>query len=186
MTPRFQSRNPSGCYRRSMRHCYAHRHLVPESYRGPFFLRNIFRFYVATARFHGMAPSRNCAKKPGSVSCHSSLRQRCRGFASCRPQAGKNSHTEVKCLNAGPDRSATPNWPGPLSYLAAPIGARCGGDAVMDHKYFHRLAISVATFFGSFRGFCSGAAPWDISVSTGTRFLSRRWDFFADPRHHET
>jgi hypothetical protein len=26
------------------------------------------------------------------------------------------------------------------------IGAPCGGDAVIDHKYFHRHAISVATF----------------------------------------
>jgi hypothetical protein len=32
-----------------MRHCYAHRHFAPEPYHGMFFLRNIFRFCVATA-----------------------------------------------------------------------------------------------------------------------------------------
>jgi hypothetical protein len=55
------------------------------------------------------------AEKPGSVSCRSSLRQRCRGFAACLPQAREISRIAVKCLNAGPDWSATRQWPGPLS-----------------------------------------------------------------------
>jgi len=45
----------------------------------------------------------------GSVSCHSSLRQRCRGFAACLPQDGKIPRIAVKCLNAGPNRSAMRN-----------------------------------------------------------------------------
>jgi hypothetical protein len=48
------------------------------------------------------------------------LRQRCRGFAACLPQAREIPRIEVKCLNAGPDRPATRKWPGPLSPSAAP------------------------------------------------------------------
>jgi hypothetical protein len=59
------------------------------------------------------------AQKPGSVSCRSSLRQACRGFAACLPQDCKIRCIEVKCLKAGPDRSATRKWPGPLSPSAA-------------------------------------------------------------------
>jgi hypothetical protein len=64
------------------------------------------------------------------------------------------------------------------------IGARCGGGVAMDHKCFHRPVISVATFLAHFRGFCAGALSPDISVSIDAGFLSRRWDFFADSRHH--
>jgi hypothetical protein len=52
--------------RRSMRHCYAHRHLAPEPYRGAFFLRNIFRFCVATAGSAATAPPRDCRRKARS------------------------------------------------------------------------------------------------------------------------
>jgi hypothetical protein len=64
------------------------------------------------------------------------------------------------------------------------IGAACGGGVAMDHKYFHRHAISVATFLAHFRGFCTGTRSRDISVSIDAGFLSRGRDFFAESRHH--
>jgi hypothetical protein len=88
---------------RSMQHCYSHCHLAANLSRLRFFcgIFSAFAWQPPVPRQglrHAMA-----AEKPGSVSCHSSLRQRCRGFAACRPQAGKIPRIEVKCLYAGPD-----------------------------------------------------------------------------------
>jgi hypothetical protein len=195
MTPRFRSRNASRCYGRLMRHCYAHRHLAPDLTAVRFFC-GIFSAFawqppVPRHRLHHAT----AAKKPGSVSCHSSVRQRCRGFASCRPQAGKNSRTEVKCLNAGPNRSATRCWPQPTVYPRRTKSARLAAvtrswtisasiatrflsrllrrvrwilqrRGAMGHKCFNRHAISLAAL-GFFRGF---SASQDASASTGARF----------------
>jgi hypothetical protein len=105
---------------RLMQHCYSHRHVAPNLVGLRFFcgIFSVFAWQPPVPRRrlrHAMA-----AEKPGSVSCHSSLRQRCRGFAACLPQARKIPRIEVKCLNAGPDRSATRKWPAHCLHLAAP------------------------------------------------------------------
>jgi hypothetical protein len=45
---------------------------------------------------------------------------RCRGFAACLPQADKILRIAVKCLIAGPDRSAMRKRPAHCPHLAAP------------------------------------------------------------------
>jgi hypothetical protein len=99
----------------SMQHCYPHCRFA-SNLAGPRFFCGIFSAFA----WQPPVPRRRLrhaidAEKPGSVSCHSSLRRRCRGFAACRPQDCEISRIEVKCLIAGPDRSATRKWLGPRS-----------------------------------------------------------------------
>jgi hypothetical protein len=120
------------------------------------FSAEYFPLLRGNRRFHGIGSITQLPPKSPVLS-HAIHRygQRCRGFAACRPQAGKNSRTEVKCLNAGPDWSATRN--GPADCLISPhqIGAVCHGEAAMYHKCFHLHVISAATFKAAVAGFAA-------------------------------
>jgi hypothetical protein len=121
------------------------------------FSAEYFPLLRGNRRFHGIGSITQLPPKSPVLS-HAIHRYgaRCRGFAACRPQACKIPRIEVKCLNAGPDRSATRKWPGPLLPSRRTKSAHlAAGGVAMDHKCFHRHVISVATFLAH----CADFAP---------------------------
>ena len=96
---------------RSMQHCYPHRRLAPNIARLRFFAE-YFPLLRGDRRFRGEG---SATRWPPKSPVLSQAVQRCRRFAACLPQARKIPRIEVKCLNAGADRSVTRQWPGPLS-----------------------------------------------------------------------
>jgi hypothetical protein len=131
---------------RSMQHCYSHRHFAPNLAAARF-SAEFFRLCVATAGSTASAPSRNCRRKarfclmPFIVMA--ALPRVRRMPAASRQEFPAPRLSVERWSKIGLQRVI-----GPAHWLTSPhqIGAPRGGDAVIEHKYFHRHVISVATF----------------------------------------